>query len=110
MLESPIPAVEDQETNEGPPLAIDPAQVSRLLEQSVAALGGEYRPGQEQMAHEVAEAFTTGRHLLVQAGTGTGKSLAYLIPAMLAAQQTKKPVIVATATLALQSQLVGRDL
>jgi ATP-dependent DNA helicase DinG len=110
VLESPIPAVEDQETNEGPPLAIDPAQVSRLLEQSVAALGGEYRPGQEQMAHEVAEAFTTGRHLLVQAGTGTGKSLAYLIPAMLAAQQTKKPVIVATATLALQSQLVGRDL
>jgi len=84
--------------------------VSRLLEQSVAALGGQHRPGQEQMAHEVADAFTTGRHLLVQAGTGTGKSLAYLIPAMLAAQQTKKPVIVATATLALQSQLVGRDL
>jgi ATP-dependent DNA helicase DinG len=128
VLDSPIPAaVEDPDSEPAPPSAtepsgksaetgdqvrprIDAAQVSRLLEQSVAALGGQHRPGQEQMAHEVAEAFSTGRHLLVQAGTGTGKSLAYLIPAMLAAQQTKKPVIVATATLALQSQLVGRDL
>jgi len=125
VLESPIPAVEDPDSEPAPKPApkatptdtgeksapaIDPAEVSRLLERSVAALGGQHRPGQEQMAHEVAEAFTTGRHLLVQAGTGTGKSLAYLIPAMLAAQQTKKPVIVATATLALQSQLVGRDL
>ncbi len=90
--------------------SIDPDEVSRLLTRSVEALGGQHRAGQEQMAHEVADAFTSGRHLLVQAGTGTGKSLAYLIPAMVAAQQTKRPVIVATATLALQSQLVGRDL
>ncbi len=113
----PAPTAESTEradarvgADEQPRPHIDPAQVSGLLDQSVAALGGQHRPGQEQMAHEVAEAFNTGRHLLVQAGTGTGKSLAYLIPAMLAAQQTKKPVIVATATLALQSQLVGRDL
>jgi ATP-dependent DNA helicase DinG len=123
VLDAPIPAVEDPDSEPAPTPAgepgdtggrasprIDPAEVSRLLERSVAALGGQHRAGQEQMAHEVADAFTTGRHLLVQAGTGTGKSLAYLIPAMLAAQQTKKPVIVATATLALQSQLVGRDL
>ena len=71
--------------------SIDPDEVSRLLTRSVEALGGQHRRGQEQMAHEVADAFTSGRHLLVQAGTGTGKSLAYLIPAMLAAQQTKRP-------------------
>ena len=58
------------------------------------------------MADEVAEAMEDGRHLLVQAGTGTGKSLGYLVPAML----HDKRVVVATATLALQHQLVERDL
>ena len=58
------------------------------------------------MADEVAEAMQEGRHLLVQAGTGTGKSLGYLVPAML----HDKRVVVATATLALQHQLVERDL
>ena len=86
------------------------AETVRLLGKAVADLGGEHRPGQEQMALAVARAFETGQHLLVQAGTGTGKSLAYLVPAMLAAQQTDRPVVVATATLALQAQLVGRDL
>ncbi|RYB95859.1 ATP-dependent DNA helicase [Nocardioides oleivorans] len=58
------------------------------------------------MATEVADAMEDGRHLLVQAGTGTGKSLGYLVPAML----HDKRVVVATATLALQHQLVERDL
>jgi ATP-dependent DNA helicase DinG len=58
------------------------------------------------MAMAIAEAVRTGEHLLVQAGTGTGKSLAYLVPALLA----KPPVVVSTATLALQAQLVNHDL
>jgi ATP-dependent DNA helicase DinG len=58
------------------------------------------------MAAAVAEAAATGEHLLVQAGTGTGKSLAYLVPALL----VDGPVVVSTATLALQSQLVDHDL
>ena len=77
-----------------------------MLAQAVEALGGQQRDGQVQMADEVAEAMAEGRHLLVQAGTGTGKSLGYLVPAML----HDKRVVVATATLALQHQLVERDL
>lgn len=63
------------------------------------------------MAHAVAEAIASGQHLLVQAGTGTGKSLAYLVPAILhALAEDGEPVVVATATLALQRQLIERDL
>lgn len=62
------------------------------------------------MAHAVARAFDSGQHLLVQAGTGTGKSLAYLVPAALRALSGDGPVVVSTATLALQAQLVERDL
>nr|WP_258265733.1 ATP-dependent DNA helicase [Pseudoglutamicibacter cumminsii] len=72
-------------------------------------MGGQRRDGQHEMAHAVAHALSSGRHLLVQAGTGTGKSLAYLIPAITHAIHAEKPVVVATATLALQSQVVGRD-
>ncbi|HEY1487869.1 MAG TPA: ATP-dependent DNA helicase, partial [Micromonosporaceae bacterium] len=64
------------------------------------------RPGQQTMAHAVANAVTSREHLLVQAGTGTGKSLAYLAPALL----VDGPVVISTATLALQSQLVDHDL
>lgn len=62
------------------------------------------------MAEAVELAIETGEHLLVQAGTGTGKSLAYLVPSLLHADHIGAPVVVATATLALQSQLVDRDL
>lgn len=62
------------------------------------------------MAESVAAAIESREHLLVQAGTGTGKSLAYLVPAVLRAAATDAPVVVATATLALQAQLVDRDL
>jgi ATP-dependent DNA helicase DinG len=82
------------------------APVQEVLATAVGALGGQQRDGQVQMATEVAEAMEEGRHLLVQAGTGTGKSLGYLVPAML----HDKRVVVATATLALQHQLVERDL
>ncbi|MEY2461384.1 MAG: ATP-dependent helicase DinG [Acidimicrobiaceae bacterium] len=58
------------------------------------------------MAQAVADAITNKRHLVVQAGTGTGKTLAYLVPAILSG----KRIVVATATKALQDQLVGKDL
>ena len=73
-------------------------------------MGGAERPGQIEMAEAVAHAFETGEHLAVQAGTGTGKSLAYLVPAIARAVDTDQPVVVSTATIALQRQLVDRDL
>ncbi|GAB3021701.1 putative ATP-dependent helicase DinG [Mycobacterium bourgelatii] len=84
--------------------------VSELLAIAVAALGGSERSGQVEMANAVAHAFETGEHLVVQAGTGTGKSLAYLVPAIVRAVTDNAPVVVSTATIALQRQLVDRDL
>ena len=80
--------------------------VTELLATAVAALGGSERSGQVQMAEAVAHAFASGEHLAVQAGTGTGKSLAYLIPAIARAVADDSPVVVSTATIALQRQLV----
>ena len=77
-----------------------------MLAAAVAAIGGVERPGQVEMAEAVETAMRDGGHLLVQAGTGTGKSLAYLVPALL----HQGPVVVATATIALQKQVVDRDL
>ncbi|OBA63311.1 ATP-dependent helicase [Mycobacterium sp. 1100029.7] len=82
----------------------------KLLATAVAALDGSERSGQLEMATAVARAFDTGEHLAVQAGTGTGKSLAYLIPAIVHAITDETPVVVSTATIALQRQLVDRDL
>lgn len=84
--------------------------VADLLATAVAALGGSQRPGQVQMAEAVAHALESREHLAVQAGTGTGKSLAYLIPAIARAITDETPVVVSTATIALQRQLVDRDL
>jgi ATP-dependent DNA helicase DinG len=84
--------------------------VPDLLATAVAALGGRERSGQLQMASAVAHAFETGEHLAVQAGTGTGKSLAYLVPAIVHAVSDDTPIVVSTATIALQRQLVDRDL
>ncbi|MEU5826346.1 ATP-dependent DNA helicase [Micromonospora tulbaghiae] len=78
-----------------------------LLTAAVGAVpGGAARPGQQQMAEAIERSIGSGEHLLVQAGTGTGKSLAYLAPAL----TVDGPVVVSTATLALQSQLVEHDL
>ena len=76
--------------------------VRRALDAAVNAIGGQPRDGQIKMAEAVANAFSDRHHLIVQAGTGTGKSLAYLVPALVHG----KKVLVATATLALQRQLV----
>jgi ATP-dependent DNA helicase DinG len=83
------------------------ATASQLLAAAVGAVpGGSSRPGQEEMAAAIERAVKQREHLLVQAGTGTGKSLAYLTPALL----VDGPVVVSTATLALQNQLVEHDL
>lgn len=75
-----------------------------------AALGGyEERPQQLAMAEAVESAFADRQHLLVEAGTGVGKSFAYLVPAMLAVQQNMR-VVISTYTIALQEQLVRKDL
>ena len=83
-------------------------EIAETLEKVVAQLpgGGEVRDGQRVMAEAVADAIESGRHLVVQAGTGTGTTLAYLVPAVV----TGARVVVATATKALQDQLAGKDL
>ena len=86
------------------------AEVTELLATAVTALGGAERSGQIKMAQAVADAFERGEHLAVQAGTGTGKSLAYLVPAIAHSVSDDRPVVVSTATIALQRQLVDRDL
>ena len=70
----------------------------------------EYRSGQIKMAEAVAQAFADKRHLIVEAGTGTGKTLAYLIPAIAAALQTKKRIVISTGTKNLQEQLMEKDI
>ena len=102
-----LPRVPDTAPADEPPDPASPTTPLRdVLATAVAALGGQERSGQVAMAEAVGAAFAGGEHLLVQAGTGTGKSLAYLVPALLHDSR----VVVATATLALQHQLVERDI
>ena len=83
------------------------AEVEAALARVTAALpGSETRPGQIEMARAVTRAITERRHVVVQAGTGTGKSLAYLVPAVVLGVRC----VVATATRALQDQLAHKDL
>ena len=73
------------------------------------AKGYESRPGQAKMAERVAEIIEDRKHLVVEAGTGTGKSLAYLVPAAFAAEELGKKAIISTYTIHLQEQLFGKD-
>ena len=86
------------------------SDVDNALDAVVEAMGGQRREGQHEMANAVAAAISEGSHVIVQAGTGTGKSFGYLVPAAVHAAITNNTVVVATATLALQRQLVERDL
>jgi ATP-dependent DNA helicase DinG len=70
----------------------------------------EFRPQQQQMAVAVARALVTGEHLAVEAGTGVGKSLAYLVPSILYATARKKKAVISTHTINLQEQLTQKDL
>ena len=89
--------------------------VPEALAEVVESIGGAARAGQIEMAIAVSDAFTKKQHLLVEAGTGTGKSLGYIVPALVRAsdgvkQDGKNRTVIATATLALQRQLIESDL
>lgn len=86
------------------------ADLSELLRVTIESIGGTERAGQRAMADAVEHAINTGEHLAVQAGTGTGKSLAYLVPALRHAVARSTTVVISTSTIALQRQLVDRDL
>ncbi|MCI6574223.1 MAG: ATP-dependent DNA helicase [Actinomycetaceae bacterium] len=89
---------------------MDIAQLSlEVLQSLVAEFGGQSRAGQEQMVQYVAHALETSGHVLVQAGTGTGKSLAYLVPVLLWCAREQRRAIISTATLALQRQIIEHD-
>jgi ATP-dependent DNA helicase DinG len=82
-----------------------------ILDAAVAGIGGQARPGQVEMTAEVGHTFASGEHLLVQAGTGTGKSLGYLAPALASLiENPDSRIVIATATLALQAQLANKDI
>jgi ATP-dependent DNA helicase DinG len=107
------PSDDPSETPSGPPTSKatgSTATSSALLAAAVRSIGGVPREGQQVMADAVQTALDSGRHLLVQAGTGTGKSLGYLVPGTAHAVRGKLPVVISTATLALQAQIVDRDL
>jgi ATP-dependent DNA helicase DinG len=87
-----------------------PERVEELLRTAVESLGGETREGQQHMAEAVASALNNGEHALIQAGTGTGKSLGYLVPAVAHAVATNERIVISTATLALQRQIFTKDL
>ncbi|WP_044748085.1 ATP-dependent DNA helicase DinG [Bacillus alveayuensis] len=78
--------------------------------QSLPISGYEHRLGQWEMMKDVNEAFETSQHALIEAGTGIGKSLAYLIPSLFFSYENKKPVVISTHTLQLQEQLIERDI
>ncbi len=108
----------EEPINPNPPengaAVLDPEEVSAILEH-----GGlfsryfdnyEYRPQQVEMLRGITKAFNTGSHLLVEAGTGTGKSFAYLVPAALFAAQNNTRVVISTNTINLQDQLIKKDI
>ncbi|MGZ5001759.1 MAG: DEAD/DEAH box helicase, partial [Chthoniobacterales bacterium] len=70
----------------------------------------EYRPQQREMAMAVARVLEEERHLVVEAGTGVGKSIAYLVPAILFALEQRKKAVVSTYTINLQEQLLYKDI
>lgn len=94
------------DTEEGGP---DSSLPERVLARVVTAMGGTTRPGQVRMVDEVTRALTTGEHVMVQAGTGTGKSLGYLVPVLCDCATQGHRALVSTATLALQRQVIVKD-
>ncbi len=85
--------------------------VNKFLNAVVESVGGEFRDGQQEMVNEISSAIKNNEHRIIQAGTGTGKSIGYLVPAAVhAGMNNVDPIIIATATLALQKQLMDKDL
>jgi DNA polymerase-3 subunit epsilon/ATP-dependent DNA helicase DinG len=110
------PAPDSLVHDQGAPLhTVDPAIVRSLLTPGGALdrlMGDDFeaRPGQQEMARRVIETLNKGDHLIVEAGTGTGKSLAYLLPAALWSVANQRRVVIATNTIALQDQLIEKDI
>ena len=96
------------------PHDVDAERVTELLEEggllAKAFPGYEYRPQQMEMAQAVTRALNEGHHLMVEAGTGVGKSVAYLLPAMLFAVENRRRVVLSTNTINLQEQLISKDI
>ncbi len=94
--------------------SLDTSELASLLEEggllAEAFPGYEYRPQQIEVLRAVAGAFNEGRHLLVEAGTGTGKSLAYLLPAIHFAVQNNERIVISTNTINLQEQIFDKDM
>jgi predicted DnaQ family exonuclease/DinG family helicase len=108
----PRPRLEIPEPEQATPL--DPAAIDRVLGPDGELAAGlpayEFRAEQVAMSRAVGAAFSQARHLLVEAGTGVGKSLGYLVPAVLWAMQNGTPVVISTNTKNLQQQLFLKDL
>ena len=102
------------EPEPGPPASGAAPDVAGLLQPDSVLAGRltpfEVRPGQEEMLAAVRQALASDRHLVVEAGTGTGKSMAYLLPALAWARSQGCRVVVATRTINLQEQLAAKDL
>ena len=105
-----VPPLENPET----PRGLDPEEIASILE-----YGGpfskyfesyEHRPEQVEMLKAITNALSTGQHLMVEAGTGVGKSFAYLVPAALFAIENNTRVVVSTNTINLQDQLMQKDI
>lgn len=99
---------------EAQPATVEPTELAKLLEPGGAVASSfpnfEERPEQQKMMMAVLDAFNTGEHLLVEAGTGTGKSLAYLLPSIYYAVRNGGRVVISTNTINLQDQLYTKDL
>jgi ATP-dependent DNA helicase DinG len=105
-----IGAIESQPAGSGPDLVKQVEQIFSPQGILSRASNFEFRPQQQQMAVAVARALENREHLAVEAGTGVGKSLAYLVPAILFAVANKKKAVVSTHTINLQEQLTEKDL
>lgn len=112
-----VPPAPDPRPAPGPPAGparLDPGEISSAFEangaMAAADPGFELREEQQQMALAVTQAFNRDKHLLVEAGTGVGKSLAYLLPAREWAHRTGERVVISTHTITLQEQLLANDL
>ena len=96
------------------PMPLDPEELASILEHGGAFSKYfdhfEHRPEQVEMLRSITDAISSGKHLLVEAGTGVGKSFAYLIPAALWAYQNGLRVVISTNTINLQDQLINKDI
>ncbi|MFQ5925197.1 MAG: helicase C-terminal domain-containing protein, partial [Dehalococcoidia bacterium] len=112
---------EQKEGEEGKKLTPVPSRKPLDLERLTGMLGTEglmaqvipgfeHRPEQVEMMQAVAEALNNSQHLIVEAGTGTGKSIAYLLPAIFFALGNNVPIVISTNTINLQEQLMGKDI